>query len=357
MLILKCFKSRKIIITFCFTTLLLMLANTFVEADSWPFKPTNVQHRIRQTIGAYRVGDRFHDGVDIVPNEGADDMVYPVVSDYSGWAFDKGTKKEGIRVGRRAYIHIRVLEKAKDTFVTAGVTELGRLIDLEDPEMSNHLHFIEGPVGGPMNNPLDSLEPFKDTAKPKVYKIRIYKDMEAKDDLAQKKENISGPVYLKASIYDRMSHGVSDHRGHVAPYEIGYAVYKKNGSAIKPFEPTIKFDKCPPKGSDAKVIYPPDGRRSEYPRYWVTNKATEGNTPKAESWSAPDFTEDAYIIKVVAKDSKGNTAQEFLPYKVQIIAIDNSFSMTKGWWKKPPDPNRLETSKEAALSFYLLPNS
>jgi len=57
---------------------ILQVSNLF--AYPWPFKQTTTnQQKIRQTVGAYRATNRFHNGIDIVPVDSSDLKVYAIL--------------------------------------------------------------------------------------------------------------------------------------------------------------------------------------------------------------------------------------------------------------------------------------
>jgi len=64
----------------CLFGLLLVVPHRLF-AYNWPFKEAGVftkQQKIRATLGAYRVTNRFHRGVDIVPNDASNTKVYVI---------------------------------------------------------------------------------------------------------------------------------------------------------------------------------------------------------------------------------------------------------------------------------------
>ena len=74
-------KILKLYLIFVITIFIFSNSYCYQYSYNWPFKENNdfiTQQKIRQTLGAYRTIDRFHNGVDIVPNQSSNIDVYTV---------------------------------------------------------------------------------------------------------------------------------------------------------------------------------------------------------------------------------------------------------------------------------------
>ena len=77
--------SKKLIFSLLLSSFFILVYADTAFPDSWPFKnTTSDQQKIRQTLGAYRDSNRFHNGVDIVPQDLSDQKVYSITTGKSG---------------------------------------------------------------------------------------------------------------------------------------------------------------------------------------------------------------------------------------------------------------------------------
>ena len=299
---------------------ILQVSNLF--AYPWPFKQmTTNQQKIRQTVGAYRATNRFHNGIDVVPADSSDLRVYAILK-----ANITSIWSSGLRLGNFVYEHISVdssiIERAAEEGFPFEV-EQGTLIgEIVFSAGTDHLHFIEGPAGGTKTNPLNSLSTFNDSTKPTVDSFKIFKENQSTEITS---DIIYGKIDLRVKGYDKMDSGMgtSDHSGKVMPYKLGYKIIDKTSNVAKydrfTTNPTIRFVNVPP---NTNVRYIHEGITSIDPEYWVTNESLDGAIPTNKYWNAKqkkgaDYNIDAKINSEIESQTPDGK------YKVQVLLGDN----------------------------------
>ncbi|MEK9150051.1 MAG: hypothetical protein AAB267_08415 [Candidatus Desantisbacteria bacterium] len=273
-------KIEKHLVALRFVFLVIFFIPSWGFSYPWPFQPTGTPHKVRQTIGSYRIGDRFHNGVDICPNSGLrTESVYAVVS---GTATVSGSdKNRQVRIGNQCYLHVAAASGIVSgvTYCTATTTCIGNIFYVYG---TPHVHFIEGPVGGPNNNPLFFLDNFVDTGIITVKNIQFYVDdrgLYLGTKTATGEILVKNKVDILADVYDKMSHGVSDDQGKVMPYKLGFTIRNLDKDILYDKFcdiPTIRFNKCP-LNTNVRRIHKSNSTAN--PQIWVSNETLDGATP------------------------------------------------------------------------------
>ena len=257
------------------------------EAYEWPFKgATATQQTIRSNGGTFRQagvegGPRqsFHSGIDIVPKDQTDLVVYAVEDGENMTGIeDDGKNYEGIRIGRINYIHLVVYPEyadggsmGKGVKVSKGAP-IGVLkpigVDGAGNPITKHVHFMQysGPNGYQLN-PLEHMETFTDNTKPIVHSFRIFGDPGwpragcvencSADCLSSNEFAGSSVLYGKLDFLvrgeDHLNPGdaleQADEYGMMTPLRIGYKILPQTGSIPLldrfSYSPTGSFHKIP----------------------------------------------------------------------------------------------------------------
>jgi len=258
-------KSRTL--KFFFLICLFVFYPIFLYSYSWPIKPFSGPHPINAVFGEFRVpygsiSYHFHSGVDIKANNGT-----PVFSIISGIVDKKGT--ESIRVGRYKYVHIIPKVNKGDT-VQALTDTIGLIRDFGYPgPQGDHLHFMEGPSGGPYNNPLFGLDNYTDNATTSVWGSPDFMFFKQGTNI-QLPQN--GPIWGKIDLLVREKDAQSNGSSNTGIYRTGYEVINLNNNISFPYIELIKFDDII--GSVGLVYDETRSTNSTY-YYWVTNAKDE----------------------------------------------------------------------------------
>ncbi|MCK4235290.1 hypothetical protein KAX75_12740, partial [candidate division WOR-3 bacterium] len=144
--------------------IILCIAITLAWSYPWPIRNFQGPHQINATLGDYRqtgTNPRFHNGVDIQAFQGTN--VYSIVSDTVRYV------ASGVRVGNYAYVHL--WERfPEDSFIEGIIDSTAPLDSLGITDTESHVHFMEGPAGGPYQNPLrnDGLDNYIDNNNPTI---------------------------------------------------------------------------------------------------------------------------------------------------------------------------------------------
>ncbi|MEO0293436.1 MAG: Ig-like domain-containing protein [candidate division WOR-3 bacterium] len=251
----------------------------------WPIRPFNQVHNVIATLGDYRKGitedphyPRFHNGADIQASENTD--IFSIESGECKWS---GTKEnEGVRVSDYAYIHLKnrypkglPVVGIADTSTTDEdpnndhPTKIGETNDL------NHLHFAEGPAGGPYQNPLredEGLDGYSDNNLPVVLKPAFFPwgiELQ-RERIERSPDALWGKVEIRAKMRDITNCG--DNSG---VYMFAYSVVKKQGSVVHS-EISGIFDQVTPPNDGNPVPHIYDTTLSRHAQsvtfhYWLTN--------------------------------------------------------------------------------------
>ena len=333
-----------------------------VSAYNWPYKnATSNQQKIRHTVGAYRDANRFHNGIDIAPQDTSDQDVYSVEG-----GINTGSQPDGIRLGNIVYLHITVLPEFddpanKNKFYPAG-TLLGTLADSSG---TRHIHFQEGPVLGPYVNPLNSISTFVDSTKPIVDSFKVFR--QGPGDIEITNWILYGRIDFRAKGYDKMNPGMdtADNNGKVMPFKLGFKIhsYSSDAYALDKFtsDPTIQFNSAPD-NQNVRLIH--ESVVNADPEYWITNTSVDGAVPANRWWNTKIKTGGDWDGEETG-DGKANLESRFADgkYRVEILMGDNRGNvndLNEGTSKKDffidnfrPYLERTEIKKSDGVTKYL----
>jgi hypothetical protein len=307
----------------------------------WPLDPQQSPHEVVATMGEVRGSfdstdsrDHLHSGLDIFGAYG--DVVRAVRSEkvtspLPNWGF--GSLNEGMRVGIVSYIHIQVgrdrdgkmFEDPRFIKVNDARVRVKRGTRFHPGEAVGtinrmyHVHMNIGPPGGEIN-PL-TLSPigFSDSVAPIIEKdgIQLFDATGARlNDKRAGRLSVSGPVRIVVDAFDRTNMNASRRR--LGLYEIGYQVFKADGTPAPGFEQpriNILFNRLPRDREATKIAYASEsgitvyGSESTRFLYEVTNTVRDGHAAQGV-WDTAQLPKGDYVLRIIAADYSGNEAQE-----------------------------------------------
>lgn len=210
----------------------------------WPIAPFDQQHQINATLGEWREGVRFHQGVDIRAGIGI--HVYPVVSGV--------IPTGGIRRGENGYVWVRANGIVYEYWhinpssnlrvgqrVIAGQTILGVVGDIPRPHL--HLEEDDGALN-PLRN--GGLTPFGDNHLPEIDRGSIQFIRQGQNEPSLDPNRLYEKVDIRVRATDRRiaSNGsAADSVNEVGVYRIGYELWRGNRRIEEVYK--VQFDSIP----------------------------------------------------------------------------------------------------------------
>ena len=125
---------------------------------------------------------------------------------------------------------------------------------------------------------------------------------------------VDQPVQVVVDAWDQADGNKTQRR--LGLYVLGYQILRKDGTPVPGFEKpreTIRFDQLTPDPDAPSIVYangsgiPFYGRRSTHFLYVVTNSLLDGRASKGV-WDPAELPPGTYIIRVIARDIRGNEA-------------------------------------------------
>jgi sugar lactone lactonase YvrE len=314
--------------------------NSFTWAPLvWPVAPMEGPFEITGTMGESRGiegAERFHAGLDVQAPEGTAVRAVRdgvVVDPVSASAF--GTLNESVRIGPLAYVHLRAGRDRRDERIDTrrfapaydGTGQLAGMRLKRGARFTagdvigtvnafNHVHMNIGWPGEEQNPLLYRLVHFKDTVPPTIARggVRVFRE-DGQPLTARRKRRliVDGRVHIVVDAWDRVDG--NQPRRRLGLYELGYQILNRDGMPASGFEAprqTIRFDRMSSQ-ADARLIYAPGsgipvyGRRSTRFLYAVTSTLQGGSTAQG-AWDTEHLPPGDYIIRIVARDIRGNEA-------------------------------------------------
>lgn len=306
----------------------------------WPLDPMEGPHEIAGTMGEARGGEggeRFHAGIDVHADEGTpvravrDGVVSQPISTY-----EFGTLNESVRIGAVTYVHLRVGRERRGPLVDssrfvgsydAEGTLIGMRVkrgarfttgeEIGSVNAFNHVHMNVGWTGEEYNPLLFRLVQFEDTVAPTIPRggVRLLDPAgQPIKERAKGRVVVRGPVQIVVDAWDQVDGNAKRRR--LGLYSLGYQVLNGNGLPVPGFESpreTIVFDRLSTAPDAARTVYAPGsgipfyGRRVTRFLYVVTNTFREGQ-PSAGVWDPSPLAPGNYIIRIRARDVRGNEA-------------------------------------------------
>lgn len=315
------------------------------SAQLWPVYPQNQVHEVVGTIGEVRGNyqgesrDHFHRGLDIQADMGKPVLVIAdekISSPVANWGAD--SINEGIRLGKIAYIHIKVgrdmkgnllnekmilikndKSKLQQVRVKRGTRfTVGETLGTINSMYHVHLNYYEQ---GETSNPLTlGFIGLQDNVEPLIFEIEVRDQNEhaikknknqARLNIPRSLENIS----IIADVADQTDGNAARRR--LGLYELGYQILHGDGSPIPGFETplnTIRFNQLPADDEAVKVAYASNsgitvhGNARTRFLYNVTNQVRNGHAI-VSYWNIKDLPAGDYIIRIIANDYAGNIAK------------------------------------------------
>ena len=307
----------------------------------WPLDPQQSPHEVVATMGEVRGSfdstdsrHHLHSGLDVFGPYG--NVVRAVRSEkvtspLPNWGF--GSLNEGMRVGIVSYIHIQV-----GRYTDGKMFDDPRFIKVNDARVRvkrgtrfrpgdavgtinrmYHVHMNIGPPGGEIN-PL-TLSPigFSDSVAPIIEKegIQLFDTTGARlNDKQAGRLLVSGPVRIVVDAFDRTNMNASRRR--LGLYEVGYQVFKADGTTAPGFEQpriNILFNRLPRDREATKIAYASEsgitvyGSESTRFLYEVTNTVRDGRAAPGV-WDTAQLPKGDYVLRIIAADYSGNEARE-----------------------------------------------
>jgi len=307
----------------------------------WPLDPQQSPHEVVATMGEVRGSfdstdsrHHLHSGLDVFGAYG--DVVRAVRSEkvtspLPNWGF--GSLNEGMRVGIVSYIHIQVgrdkdgkmFEDPRFTRVNDARVRVKRGTRFRPGDALGtinrmyHVHMNIGPPGGEIN-PL-TLSPigFSDSVAPIIEKDGIQLFDTAGARFNEKRAGrllVSGSVRIVVDAFDRTNMNASRRR--LGLYEIGYQVFKADGTPVPGFEQpriNILFNRLPRDREATKIAYASESGITVYGSqttrflYEVTNTVRDGRAAPGV-WDTAQLPKGDYVLRIIAADYSGNEAQQ-----------------------------------------------
>ena len=307
----------------------------------WPLDPQQSPHEVVATMGEVRGSfdstdsrHHLHSGLDVFGAYG--DVIRAVRSEkvtspLPNWGF--GSLNEGMRVGIVSYIHIQV-GRDKD----GKMFDDPRFIKVSDARVRvkrgtrfrpgealgtinrmYHVHMNIGPPGGEINPLTLSPVGFADSVAPIIEKdgIQLFDATGARlNDKRAGRLLVSGQVRIVVDAFDRTNMNASRRR--LGLYEIGYQVFKADGTPAPGFEQpriNIVFNRLPRDREATKIAYASEsgitvyGSESTRFLYEVTNTVRDGRAAPGV-WDTTQLPKGDYVLRIIAADYSGNEAQE-----------------------------------------------
>jgi hypothetical protein len=182
-----------------------------------------------------------------------------------------------------------------------------------------HVHMNIGPPGGEINPLTLSPVGFTDSVAPIIEKdgIQLFDTTGAR--LTDKRAGrllVTGPVRIVIDAFDRTNMNASRRR--LGLYEIGYQVFKADGTPAPGFEQpriNIVFNRLPRDRKATKIAYASEsgitvyGSQSTRFLYEVTNTVRDGRAAPGV-WDTTQLPKGDYVLRIIAADYSGNEAQE-----------------------------------------------
>jgi len=306
----------------------------------WPVTPMEGPHEVAGTMGEARGAEgagRFHAGVDVRVDEGTPvralrdgTVISPVAT------FDFGTLNESLRIGPIAYVHVRAGRTRSGEIVEhAGFVPVydadGRLARVRvrrgtrfaagdviaTVNQFNHVHVNVGWPGEEVN-PLDlRLTSFEDSIPPTIARrgITLYDELWQPIPLPRRgPPALSGRLRIVVDAWDQADGNRPSRR--LGLYALGYQVLMPNGEPAPGFEKpreTIVFDRLTSQADAAALVFAPGsgipfyrGRRTRF-LYIVTN-SFRGGAATEGFWDTTSLQPGPYVLRVIARDARGNAA-------------------------------------------------
>ncbi|MBT2185634.1 hypothetical protein [Sphingobium nicotianae] len=327
-------------------------------AFPWPVRPQNAWHEVVGDMGEVRGNylgesrDHIHAGLDIHAGVGETAVAVAdekIADPLPNWNFDG--LSEGLRVDAMTYIHIRVGRTASGVPLDPGRFQLisdadGRLIRVRvkrgtrfrvgDPlgtvNRMAHVHLELGPPGGQINAMALRFVGFSDHVAPTIERVQIL-DGTGQPLSEQRQGRLVVPVdstglSIVADAWDQVDDNAPRRR--LGLYRAGFQILRADGTPMPGYErPQVNllFDRVPLDADVARIAYASasgDAVHSDQPTrflYVVTNHVGDGFA-RTDAWSPAGLAPGDYIVRILAADFAGNTAQanRDLPITVQGIA-------------------------------------
>jgi DNA-binding beta-propeller fold protein YncE len=311
----------------------------------WPVYPQNQVHEVVGTIGEVR-GDyqgesrhHFHRGLDIQADMGKAVLVIAnekVSNPVPTWGAN--SINEGIRLGKMAYIHMKVGRDIKDKLVNDKMWlvkddksklqqvrvkrgtrfQIGETLGTINSMYHVHLnHYEQGETVNPLTMGFIGLE---DNIEPLIFGIEVRDQNEDAivKDKKQTKLNIPRTLEKVSIIVDAADQTDGNAaRRRLGLYELGFQILHADGTPVAGFEAprnTIRFNQLPADDEAVKVAYASrsgitvHGNASTRFLYNVTNQIRNGHAI-VSYWEIKDLAQGDYIIRIVANDYAGNIAK------------------------------------------------
>ncbi len=371
--------------------LFLLIGITGIYSYPWPVRNFSEAHSINATMGDYRMGTennprfpRFHNGVDIQADSGT--AVFSIESDtciHQGRGINAG-----VRVGNYAYIHLIEASRYPNNMPVVGITDTcttdsdttnDHPTRIGKTNTLNHVHFIDGPAGGPYLNPLrgDGLDDYSDGNPAIVSTVEffrnrvkvnnVWRDIELTTVRDELKDSLYGKVEIRAKMRDNANMNVS-----TGIYKCSYII---RNPKITPYilDSVIVFRQVTPPNDGSPVVFVYDTTVSRHAnsstfRYWVTNHIVNNQVENrywntklrfGQAWDGLDarinaearFPDGKCRVWVLAYDIDGNGGDtltrhgaededvildNFVPYLDSVVVIaqrdEGEVVVYRGWW-------------------------
>jgi sugar lactone lactonase YvrE len=307
----------------------------------WPISPMEGPHEIAGTIGEARGGvggERFHAGVDVRIDEGTPVRAVrdgTVTSPVSTGEF--GTLNEWLRLGAVSYVHVRAGRPRRGGVggipgFVGTYDENGRLARVRVRRGThysagdviatvnpfNHVHLNVGWPGEEVNPLKFRLTQFTDTIAPSIAAggvLLFTEDWREIPRVKRKPLTVSGRIRIVVDAWDQVDGNRPNRR--LGLYALGYEIIPAGAAraeAVAPAADRLVFERLAVQPDAARLVYAPGsgipfygGRRTRF-LYVVTNMFHEG-IAREDFWDTTALAPGAYVIRVHARDIRGNEAR------------------------------------------------
>jgi hypothetical protein len=286
--------------------LALLLPGTAAAYD-WPVKPFDVQHPVRGSFDDPRAGMAldgqpelsFHSGIDISVPDGT-----PVYAIEAGWAT---LRPDAIVVTTLTTMHVFGYWHVKPAVHSGELVVQHQLIGTVEPDWG-HVHLSES-EGGIYLNPLrrGGIAPYADWTKPTIDDVLILEPRGKPANIVA----ITGSVDLVADAYDTPPLAPLGlwAASRVTPALIRWRIVGVR-SVVVPWLTAIDFRRYLLPSAVFDDVYAPGTTENR------ARRPGDYHLYLAHDLDTRMFPNGVYTLEVFAEDTRGNTAQRSLPFRV-----------------------------------------
>jgi hypothetical protein len=286
--------------------LALVLPGTAAAYD-WPVKPFDAQHPVRGSFDDPRAAMAndgqpelsFHSGIDISVPDGT-----AVYASEAGWAT---LRPDAVVVTTLRTKHVLGYWHIQPAVHSAELVLRHQLLGWAEP-LWGHVHLSES-EGGTYLNPLrrGGIAPYSDWTKPTIDDVLML-------DLNGKPANIigvEGSVDLVADAYDTPPLAPPGFwaASRVTPALIRWRIYWKGGVVI-PWRTAIDFRRNLLPSDVFGEVYAPGTKENR------ARRPGDYHLYLARDLDTRAFPDGVFVLEVFAEDTRGNTAERSLPFRV-----------------------------------------